>query len=480
MNRFLRWFSLVLFSLPLLSALERVIRGRDAILLFYDIIFPLGSGTVFLAFFRAGNILFSLVSAKPINSEVTDIHVAFAWLIFLVSFLLITTRTFRELKVLLFRRAVFWDALSFLSFLILASFWCWGCIWIPTLTAASGGMGIVFFIHHYLRKPGDAGQPGKAMILFTILLAANPVLFLASNVISAWTAERPPSERICADASYDAAENRDGTLVVLSKDRSGIFLTPNGWKPITGTDRPQRLVLNGQTGEFHVANYLAEENRAVTTFFGTGRRHHRIPDIDHFSREDRVVLACEVSNSLLLLERETFEILKRWDDIILPYAVIVDQEKGRAYVSTEHGMLYALDLRKGTVAKKRLLFSPGWGIGIFPPDGSIWVARPFLGEVTVMNADLEITARIRVGFGPRDIAVAPERNLILVGNYVTGTVSVLDARKRELIKTIWVGPPEVEQRLRGVEISPDGSWLVSKKSGVWRVRLPIGPPFIAP
>jgi len=75
-------------------------------------------------------------------------------------------------------------------------------------------------------------------------------------------------------------------------------------------------------------------------------------------------------------------------------------------------------------------------------------------EVVVLNFNGGVVRRIKVGREPHDIALSPDGNFVVTGNFGDGTVSVINARTFVLEKTIPTG-----SGAHGVVFSADGKFL---------------------
>ncbi len=96
-------------------------------------------------------------------------------------------------------------------------------------------------------------------------------------------------------------------------------------------------------------------------------------------------------------------------------------------------------------------------IGLTGDDRHVWVVNPDNDSVSVLEVGGDVNRRIAevaVGRDPRCVAIAPDDQTVFVTNQRDGTVSVIDAGSREVIKTIRVGTEPV-----GCALTPDGKRL---------------------
>ena len=96
-------------------------------------------------------------------------------------------------------------------------------------------------------------------------------------------------------------------------------------------------------------------------------------------------------------------------------------------------------------------------IAITSDDQFVWSVNPDNNSVSVFNAALDPVqkvAEVPVGIEPWCVAITPNNAKVYVTNMVSGTVSVINATTRAVIKTIPVGTEPF-----GCALSPDGKKL---------------------
>lgn len=96
-------------------------------------------------------------------------------------------------------------------------------------------------------------------------------------------------------------------------------------------------------------------------------------------------------------------------------------------------------------------------IALTHDDRFLWVANPSNNSVTLMevasDANRKVT-ELRVGQEPQCVAITPDDRKVYVTNQASGTVSVIDALKRRVLRVLPVGTEPV-----GCALTPDGSKL---------------------
>jgi YVTN family beta-propeller protein len=96
-------------------------------------------------------------------------------------------------------------------------------------------------------------------------------------------------------------------------------------------------------------------------------------------------------------------------------------------------------------------------IAISHDDRFVWVVNPDNDSVSLLevggDANTKI-AEIRVGEEPRSVSITPNDKKVYVTNTRSGTVSVIDTKKRKVLRTLAVGTEP-----NGCALSPDGKKL---------------------
>jgi DNA-binding beta-propeller fold protein YncE len=299
------------------------------------------------------------------------------------------------------------------------------------------------------------------------------LLFMLLNNAAFFSASHVKSERLYDQPSFEAARNRVGQTVVASRFQDGRLLSGGYSQYLKGTNAPQRISVDPNSHVFYIANYLGLEADAVTVFDGTAASSINLPgcrraiDIAFQKQPPRVWTACEATQSLNVYDMEKKNRAASIPLGVLSYSMRVDEIRNRAYVSTAPGWLLAFDLTDFHQVGKRYLSLILANMDVDERTGNIWITQFHSGEVLVLDRDLRLLDRIADDVAPRDIAVDSARGFVLVGNYVTGTVTVIDSETREIRTVFRVDYPCLWPRLRGVSVAPDGKWLVSNGFGVW-------------
>lgn len=457
MGEMLQW--LVLMT-PILTALERVVRGPASKLLFNDLLLDTFATLAMVP----GTIA---LNEKPI------------WLIVLIILLVAAVhlrgKPQRPLTIALsLARATALFAVFIGAFFGLA-IWFSLAGWRPWLTAP-----LAFFLC-LLRALGGKQHP--AWKRWTWLAAAGLAvpLFVGANLWTFFSAQSAAWRNLAPFPTYDAVQ-RDGIVIAASKPdpapRAIRIDRVHNYRLLDRTMMPERLTAAESTGRFYLANYGGNGSTALTEVVGEESFFLDLPSCDkaidlalvEASRELWVV--CEKSKSLHRFDLERREQTGRWDLPGTPYGMALDEELGVAYITVEFFSMHNIvfDLRREEIADSIVLGPINWGVAVDPATHRFFIARPLTGEVLAFDQSRRMVARFTTGCAPRDLALDLVRRRLLVGNYLSGNVTVVDLDRLAVERQLRVGRRDLMRRLRGVAVADNGDWLATDYSGVWRLN----------
>lgn len=277
--------------------------------------------------------------------------------------------------------------------------------------------------------------------------------------------------------SFDAAQLDDGSLIVLDDQLAQAMVgRPGALHPVEYTVGPQRLAVDPGDRTAYLANYDGSSYRAVVSVAPERVEAVNLPGCRKtinvaLAPADRLLALCEYSGTLHVYDLRNNRVIAVLPLPLFPYGLAVDAERNRAYVAGEmwSGGVWRVDLAERRIAASCNLGKVNWGAVYDPRRGLLWVARPIFGEVVALDENLEVRARVRVGGAPRDLALDPQRDLLLAANYFSGTLAIVDPESQRLLRRYRADRPGLWHQLRGVSLAPDGAWLVSNGAGVWRI-----------
>jgi YVTN family beta-propeller protein len=154
-------------------------------------------------------------------------------------------------------------------------------------------------------------------------------------------------------------------------------------------------------------------------------------------------------------------------DFAYPLGISVTPDGLRAYVTDNiFGKVYVIDTVNNILIDTDTItvgIGP-WGISVTPDGARAYVANSFDGTVSVIDTvtnTLIDTDPIKVGSGPNGILVTPNGAYAYVNNSVDGTVSVIDTASNTVIDTD-PSTPDIDpiavgnQPKGGIAVSPNG------------------------
>jgi len=353
-----------------------------------------------------------------------------------------------------------------------AAFWWFFTALQPELAAAVGVPALAGFGFR-------GGKTKRRRLLFTLLLGMLGAAGVYGGYLWEFRRAAPLEPTVLYDRpSFDAAVLADGTLLALDDHQAQAMVGhPGSLRPVDYTTGPQRLAVDPADQTTYLANYDGSSFRAVVAVEQGQGRAIRLPGcrktIDvALAPENRLLALCEYSGSLHVYDLSARRVERVLRVPRYPYALAVDAERKRVYLTTEmwSGGVRRVDLDSGKITASRNLGRVNWGAVYDARRRLVWVARPIVGEVVALDENLKVQKRIRVGGAPRDLALDPVRDLLLAGNYFSGTLAVVEPESGRLLRRLRADRPGLWHQLRGVSLAPDGAWLVANGAGVWRLE----------
>lgn len=468
---------------PPLAWLEQLLRGPTHVLWGRDLLLEGLAGYGFVAVFHVifGVIKVVVLSLKAIGF-IPIALLRHAWISLPITVALIVLLIVLKRKHWLtpLMDAVRWAIVGIRSsifFLGLSTLWWIIAAWQTELTAV---LALAVLITVHLR-----GQLKHVHLYLLVLTWATLPLFFVIDRAQRWTARPVMVERLSAEACYDVACNeRDECGLAPAESKQAEMFVAGSRQALIQTGGPQRLAVEPHGLRFFFANYHAGEN-ALTIHSPGGDRVVTIPgcdnaiDVNFDSLRETVYLACEAGRNVqqYVPVSGTVRVLAHTRGF--PYALAASAT--RLFVTQEFfvgklgeavpggGRVMAIDLNTGALSKDRRFGLIVWGAAWEENRRLLWVAKPLTGEVLALDEELNILARIRVDYGPRDLAYDPGRDRVLAGNYLTGTISVIDAATKKKLIELRPGNPFDAGQLRGVHVSPRGDQYLCNGQGLLRL-----------
>jgi len=202
----------------------------------------------------------------------------------------------------------------------------------------------------------------------------------------------------------------------------------------------------------------------ATSFLSEEVRYYRAADLELIGRVDvgttAVLNLVKLPNRNLLVTSEPARIA-----VISPERKIVGRhvlpiqledaaldETGRFLIVSAIGgcAITILDTETLETLRGRCLFMGGVDVSYDARGGRIFLPITFGGSLKVLDfASLETVGSVSLAPGIRSVCHVPDRDLIVVGNYLRGELHFIDGKSYRLLKTIWGGT-----RIRDIQYAP--------------------------
>lgn len=183
-----------------------------------------------------------------------------------------------------------------------------------------------------------------------------------------------------------------------------------------------------------------------------------------------VLVTTEGSRTLTLVTPDCQRASAIATDQETSHMVVVDEERGRAYVSNLGSRTVSvMDLVEGKKITDYTAAEEPEGLDLTPDGTELWVANRVSGNVLVLDALTgERQATIEVGQVPIRLAISPDGEWAVTSNYMDGTISVIDVDRRENVRTIEVSGSEDSGQVTLIW-SPDGTRLYAAETANSRI-----------
>jgi YVTN family beta-propeller protein len=233
------------------------------------------------------------------------------------------------------------------------------------------------------------------------------------------------------DKVYVVDREREAVLAIEASGKAKVIATGAG---------PVSIAVNEETGRVYVANagdksvtVLDGSTDAVITTAKTAARPYAIA-VDPMT--DQVYVSNTFSDMLTVVDGKTSAVrnLKTGS----ADALLVDVPRGKLYLlSYESDNLKVLDEHTNTLSRLPAGAMHLWGLAEL--DSTLFVTHVQGTSMEAINVNSRASDPIATGAMPCAIAVNENDHEIYVANYASGSISVVNARSRQLIATVKVG-----------------------------------------
>lgn len=220
-------------------------------------------------------------------------------------------------------------------------------------------------------------------------------------------------------------------------------------------DKQELYVYKAETGELIYLNALTLETLrtipvpAPSTLLTVADQRLSPGDVwlQWHRLTDTIVLSSEadvkIGTPLYLFNRESGDVLATMPLPTIPTAHLVfHPSQPRMYFNSFRDPYLAMwDMENYQIAKQ-VQISPRTDRMIFSvTDNEVWIASPLDGAVLRYDAEtLEFKGKIKTSLGDRTLTIDPQRNLMLVGNFINNKVQVIDLTTYEVVNSFYLGP----------------------------------------
>jgi DNA-binding beta-propeller fold protein YncE len=187
---------------------------------------------------------------------------------------------------------------------------------------------------------------------------------------------------------------------------------------------------------------------------------------------DTLVLSSEadafIGTPLYLFDRESGDILATLPFPVFPTNLTLHPSKPTLYFNSFRDVYFAAwDMQTYEITRQVTLPPRTDRLIVSEKTNEVWVASPLDGEILRHDADtLAYTGSIETTLGDRTMTLDPERNLLLVGNFMNNRLTVMNLETRKTVARYSLGP-----WIRTIALDVEnGTAYVSTLRGLFRVE----------
>ena len=171
------------------------------------------------------------------------------------------------------------------------------------------------------------------------------------------------------------------------------------------------------------------------------------PNPKHFiplEESNLIAVTCPTTKNLILINRDSFELTHKVTLEYNPGKLVYDKKNNSIYiVNRNSNSISKYDLSSKKIISLIEVGDTPTSITVNPKTRFLYVANGKSNSISIVNLETDtiidtITLPIETQF-PGDIEITPDGNYLIVGSETTGTVSIIDLLKKEIIAKIDVG-----------------------------------------
>jgi len=260
--------------------------------------------------------------------------------------------------------------------------------------------------------------------------------------------------------NYDVVADEDDNYIFVAGSShinryaktGGNYISDVTVESLVPNQRFERMDINNLDGRLFFAHYgpfSGEPSVTIYDFNLTPIEILSFPDCNAplhvlYSPPNRKLFYnCEISGHVIMYDfiSKSHSILARFP---FPIAMTLDTSKERLYVFTIlGGKNIKYNIKDNVLTSYNIVSSTAQGSIHVKSSGKIIVSKMLLGEIDVRDDEsLEVTDRIPMGLGVRDLDVDQRNGNIIAANYVTGTIDILhrDSLGKASVTKMFGGP----------------------------------------
>ncbi len=317
---------------------------------------------------------------------------------------------------------------------------------------------------------------GRGVLRLALMIVVGFVVVLASNLLHRATAVPARGTLVAAiPNAFDGFVMPDGAAWVSESQMHSLWRVQSGLKsPYLMLQKPHRLA-SCSNGSVLAGAFV---NQAVLWRVQVGGKRYPvsnacgggISDLAADKDCNEVWVLCQGSSSLLRFRNGASGVAQSETLWLFPGFLALDKTTDRVFIA--HEIAGGMTILSSSHAQPAETFWRGtnfWGVAHDPRTGLTWVGRPVRGELMAFDGERRVVCRLRVGCAPRYMLLRAEQRELWVGNYISGTLSVVDLDRRQVVRTLLLDRRPLWSQLRVIREAPDGRVLAAKNDGLWLI-----------
>ncbi|MCB9144354.1 MAG: WD40 repeat domain-containing protein [Anaerolineales bacterium] len=310
----------------------------------------------------------------------------------------------------------------------------------------------------------------QRILTLTEHLYANPSVEKFSTSAFNWIELNPAHQTLYAVGR--------GTNFLLSFDTANLNIPPERSHEDIGKTQsfgfnPKRQELYVYKGATHELLYMDALTKNILNRIPVPNLSPGDVWVRWIPLNDTIILSSEADSEtgipLYVFERDTGEIVASMDFPVIPTAyLLAHPKKPLLYFNSFKDPYFAVWDMETQQLIEEVQITPRTDRMVFlERENEIWIASPMEGAILRYDAStLNAKGFIRSSFGVRTLAVDPERNLLITGNFLNGRITVQDLNTEKKTASYYLAP-----WIRTIELDTvNGYAYISTLQGLFQVK----------